>query len=252
MSTPGLPPITITEPAGTPHTGGLYAAATIDDRRDDRMGGGALLESPDAGEHGRWPAGCLPEDWNQEKGGAEDCPPLTPFPATVAWASDDRMIVGITEEEARLAAARTLTVTEQVDAETHLAPQLVTRAGTPATAVGTGADALVAALGAVEAALGKTGVVHAPRKMAALAASKGLIVEKSGKLYTPLGNRWAFGVGYSNDLDGLLIATGPVVVTRGPVHPSSVVDTRHNRRLAIAERHLVITWTGPTAAAATA
>ena len=252
MSTPGLPPITITEPAGTPHTGGLYAAATLDDRREDRLAGGALLESPDEGAHGLWPAGCLPDDWEETKGGIEDCPPLTPFPATVVWASDDRMLVGVSEEDAKLAAARTLYVTEQVDAEKHLAPLLVDRAGTPATAVGTGGDALVTALGAVEAALGKTGVVHAPRAVAALAASKGLVVEKSGRLLTPLGNRWAFGVGYTTDLAGLLIATGPVTVTRGTVIDPVAVNARRNRRLAVAERHIIVTWSGPTVAAATA
>lgn len=252
MSTPGLPPITITEPAGTPHSGGLYSAATIDDRREDRLAGGALLESPDDGAHGQWPAGCLPDDYDGEKGGAEDCPPLTPFPATVVWASDQRMLVGVTEEEATLAAARTLLVKEQVDAEDHTAALLVARAGTPATAVGTGADALVAALGAVEASLGKTGVIHAPRNLAALAASKGLITERSGKLYTPLGNRWAFYVGGAEELAGLLIATGPVAVSRGPVANSLAVATRKNTRLAVAERHIVVTWSGPTVAAATA
>lgn len=252
MSTPGLPPITITEPPGTPHAGGLYSAATIDERRDDRLAGGALLESPDDGAHGQWPAGCLPDDFDDVKGGAEDCPPLTPFPATVVWASDQRMLVGVTEEDARLAAARTLLVKEQVDAEAHTAALLVERAGTPATAVGTGADALVAALGAVEAALGKTGVIHAPRAIGSLAASKGLLVEKSGKYHTPLGNRWAFYVGGATDLAGLLVATGPVTVTRGPVVPSLAVESRKNRRLAIAERHIVVTWSGPTVAAATA
>lgn len=252
MSTPGLPPITIIEPPGTPHTGGLYAAATIDDRREDRLAGGALLESPDDGGHGLWPAGCLPDDWDEEKGQREDCPPLTPFPATVVWASDQRMLVGVSEEDARLAAARTLLVKEQVDAETHTAALLADRAGTPATATGTGGDALVAALGAVEAALGKTGVIHAPRNVAALAASKGLIVEKSGKYLTPIGNRWAFYVGGATDLAGLLVATGPVTVTRGPVATSLAVEARKNTRLAVAERHLVVTWSGPTVAAATA
>ncbi|MCD2263666.1 hypothetical protein K3888_13250 [Dietzia aurantiaca] len=260
----GLPPITISEAAGVPHTGGLYSAATMDDRGDDRVAGGVLLEDVDDGAHGMWPAGCLPAETDEPedpdapaepenvKGGLEECPPLTPFPATVVWASDHRMLVGVSEEEARLAAARTLYVTEQVDTETHTAALLADRAGTPATAVGTGGDALVAALGAVEAGLEQVGVVHAPRSAAALAASKGLITERSGKLYTPLGNRWAFGVGYRTDLAGLLVATGPVLVTRSPVTTSMALNARKNTRLAVSERHIAVTWTGPTVAAAIA
>lgn len=245
----GLPPVTITEAAGVPHTGGLYSAATVDDRGDDRIAGGVLLEGVDDGAHGLWPAGCLPDDFGETKGGVEECPPLVPFPATVVWASDHRMLVGVSEEEARLAAARTLYVTEQVDAEKHTAGLLTARAGTPATAVGTGGDALVAALGAVEAGLDQAGVVHAPRSTAALAASKGLIVERSGKLYTPLGNRWSFGVGYRARLAGMLVATGPVMVSRTPVASSVALNTRKNTRLVVAERHVAVTWPGPVVAA---
>lgn len=257
MTQPGsFPALNRIEPPANPAPGGLYSAATLDDLADPaRLGGGVLLESRQRGAHGHWPSMCetVPED--QVKGGDSECQSLTPFPSTVVWAANDAKLPGLTEQDATLSAQQTLRVVEQVDVEAWLAPLLMERAGTPATAGDAEGSALVAALAAVEAAGSESGlplVIHAPRSAAALAAYRGLVVKgsgRTGRLETPLGNVWAFGSGYEEELEGTLVATGPVTVLRSTVETSAALELEHNLRHIIVEREVAVTWETPTVAA---
>lgn len=254
--TTGLPPVVVVEPPANPPGGGLYSAAQFDDRADPaRLSSGAILESRNRGSHGLWPAGCGEAEPGAEKGGTFECPPFDEFPATVVWGSSDRKLPGTSEEDANLEAQQALRLYEPVDVEAFIAPLLVERAGTAATSADAEGSALVGALSAVESAASYNGlplVIHAPRSAAAVAAYRGLVQRvggRAGRLETPLGNVWAFGTGYGEALNGLLVATGPVTVHRSSIETNVGVELASNARTVIAEREVVVTWDGPTVAA---
>lgn len=260
MTTPvvtGFPALNRVEPPANPAPGGLYSAATIDDLVDPaRLGGGVLLESRQRGARGRWPSVCEEVPDEQVKGGEPDCESITRFPSTVVWASNDSKLPGLTEQDATESAQQTLRIGEQVEVEEWLAPLLVERAGDPIAAGDAEGSALVAALSAVEAKGADSGlplVIHAPRSVAAIAAYRGLVERvggRTGRLETPLGNVWAFGSGYEDDLAGLLVATGPVTVLRSSIEVSAALELEHNLRHIIVEREIAVTWEQPTVAAA--
>lgn len=119
---------------------------------------------------------------------------------------------------------------------------------------------LARGLGLLEAHLGASyggiGVVHAPRQVAAHAASAQLITTEPGRLTTVLGNRWAFGAGYANTgPDGTpaaagtawLVVTGAATYRRTPItHRPGRMQEAFNRGTneirAVAERTYVIAW----------
>src|SRR5690625_1797492 len=247
----GLPPVHRTEPAANPAGGGLYSAATLVDEPDPpRLSGGVLLESTNTGAHGRWSPGTDSEPADDKGGELRGLPERT-FPATVVWASDDRRIVGVSEEDAELAARQTLRIAEPVQVEDFLAQLMLERIDATHETGADGADGLIEALAHVEATAGASGLpltVHAPRHAAAHAASKGLVVRRSDRLETPVGNRWAFGAGYAA-LGEQLVATGPVTVYRSRIEPSVALQLADNSRMSLVERDIAVTWDGPLVAA---
>lgn len=92
-------------------------------------------------------------------------------------------------------------------------------------------------------------VIHAPRALAALAASLRLIVPDGAVLRTPLGNVWAFGAGYgfegpdgkSNAHQAWIYATGPVTIRRSEPFTAEVFSQFINQNTAVAERAVLVT-----------
>lgn len=239
-----MPRIQYEATPANPHTGGLYSAATLTTLADpDRLDGGVEVTPVNEGGHGFWDTGCGPQD-DEAAVKAGDRPARDSGDSTIVWAADDCSLIGNSAEEAEARAAQLLRLYEPVDVEVHTAPRLLLAAGTAATAP-VGDDAFAKAVGALEATLGLTGtsgVIHASRAMAAVAAKHGLLVASaSGRLTTPLGNAWAFGAGYGA-LGTTLVATGPVTVRRSSVTANNVVNTRQNERTAIAERIVNVVW----------
>lgn len=105
------------------------------------------------------------------------------------------------------------------------------------------------------ASYGGVGVIHAPRIVAAHAASAQLVTESAGKLLTPLGNRWAFGAGYPlTGPDGTAAAAGTawLVVTTAVNYRRTGINHRRTREQAfdrgtntvhsLADRTYVVNW----------
>lgn len=256
VTTLGVPPVHIVEPAANPAPGGLYSAALVTDiAGPSRIAGGIVRESRNIGGHGQWPLNGADVGDDDVKGGGIDCASLADFDAIGVWASNDSALPGMSEQDASLSAHQTLRLTEPVEVEEFLAPKLI-EAATETISVGDSeGSAIVAALSAVESQAAQTGmqlVIHAPRSVAALAASKALVVRTGNRsnmrLETPLGNVWAFGTGYG-ELGNVLVATGPVTVHRSPVVESQAIETKKNHRLVIVEREVAVTWDGDVIAA---
>ena len=121
---------------------------------------------------------------------------------------------------------------------------------------------LLAAVGLIEewfgARYGGTPVIHAPRRLGALAGQKVAAVRDKGKLVTTLGSNWSFGnypgtapAGQTGPL--WLVASGQVQVRRSEVNVlGSTMQTALNRRTntvyAVARRTYVVSWDGIAAA----
>lgn len=231
-----LPRVPLTLPAANPLTGGLYSAATVTDLPDARIDGGLDVDSPNHQPHGRWGTGC--PDATDPTGTR---PARRQFDATVAWASDQCAPVGVTAQEASERAQHGLRLTEQIDVEEHTAAAL------NAGATATDAPSLITAVEQIEEALGAhgyAGVIHARRGMIALAQKAGVLVRQGQGLFSPGGHRWAFGPGYGA-LGNTLVATGPVLVQRGPVSEEQVFEPKNNDRLTVASRTVAVAWDTP-------
>lgn len=240
-----LPAVQYTATPANPHSGGLYSAATMVSPPDaERMQYGAEVEAVNEGSWGTWDSGCGDQDDPDAEKAAERANPRRFAPSIILWAADDCSILANSKDEAVARVNQIFRLKEEVAAETSIVTRLLSEAGTLATAP-VGADAFAIAVGAVEEAIGLTGtngVIHVRRGFAALAASKGLVVQSgNGALRTPLGNRWAFGAGYGA-LGDTLVGTGPVTVRRGELSVRDVVNHRRNERSAVAERLINVSW----------
>jgi hypothetical protein len=219
--------------------GGLYGAATILEN-NTRLQFGMKVETANCGPSWVWPIDCdatPPDPSPKGEEGRNDWTEHT-FSGDVIGSHDDCSAL-VPAAEAAQRAEQLLRLHESVRVEQELVPRLLAMADTPTTVTG-----LVAAVGALEEAVagfGFTGVIHAAPHLAAALYAAQLVRTVNGKPVSPLGHRWAFGAGYA-ELDGTLVATGPVVVHRGPVIPSSGPDYPHNERLDVAEREVVVTW----------
>lgn len=126
----------------------------------------------------------------------------------------------------------------------------------------TTAVSLTAAVGLIEewfgARYGGTPVIHAPRRLGALAGQKVLAIRDKSKMVTTLGSTWSFGnypgtapAGQTGPL--WLVASGQVQVRRSDVTVlGSTMQTALNRRTnsvyAVAHRTYVASWDGISAA----
>ena len=230
----GIPPVTVTAPGAVPgRIVGLYAAASLVDEARSVVGG-VEVHVDSAGGHGLWDDPCGPAE--SVKQGGEDGN-IRRFPGTAVWAAEECHLVGVTEEEERDRARVRLARFEPLEAERHLAPQLAADAEA--------GDGLTEAQGRVLLA-GLAPVVHvAPESLDALITAKQVQLVGQ-RLQTPLGAAVAVGAGYSDTLGaGEVIVTGPVTVWRSPVDVHVGLGLDKNKRLAVAERGIAVSWQGP-------
>ncbi|MFR9773043.1 hypothetical protein [Nocardia sp. SC052] len=226
-------------PLANPAPGGLYGAATILEN-NTRLQFGMKVETANCGPSWVWPIDCdatPPDPSPKGEEGRTDWDEHT-FTGDVFGAHDNCSAL-VPPAEAAQRAEQLQRLHESVHVEDKLVPRLLAMAGSPTDVTG-----LVAAVGALEEAVaefGFTGVIHAAPHLAAPLYNAQLVRVSGSYLVSPLGHRWAFGAGYA-DLNETLVATGPVVVHRGPVIPSSGPDYTHNQRLDVAEREVLVTW----------
>ncbi|WP_280244252.1 hypothetical protein [Nocardia abscessus] len=229
-------------PLANPGAGGLYTAATVlNPQEPSRLAQGITVESWNCGPSWVWPINCEAPIPDPSPKGAQDRAPNLEFDedtGTVVGA-DDNCSALVPEGEAQERAQQLLRLHESVRVEQELTPRLLAMAGAPSTVTG-----LVAAVGALEesvAEFGFPGVLHAAPHLAAAMYAAQLVIRSGAQLLSPLGHRWAFGAGYA-DLAETIVATGPVVVHRGPVVTIHGPDYPKNQRLSVAEREVLVTW----------
>lgn len=230
----------------SPVGGGLYQAASVQQvEAPERLDGGVDLLLVNDGDTGLWELGCDGPGDEVEKHGRG--PGVSAFSATGVWAATECSLVGEDEQAARDRVQTLLRLGEPAEVSAWFAAaELVGGEDvTPASVPDDPVLALVAAVGALEQRLGSLpGVLHADRRMAALAYHAGLVQSaQGGRMLTPLGHRWAFGTGY--DLGDTVVATGPVTLIQGPTSLFSQPGPRRNQRLLVAERVVAVAYEGP-------
>jgi hypothetical protein len=111
---------------------------------------------------------------------------------------------------------------------------------------------IVSAVSRIEAEFAMTntvGVIHAGAQWAAYAARNNLITRSGSALKTPLGHTWVFGGGYVKGLENVMVGTSPTYGWRDAVQVRESIDTAHNKRIAVAERSVVVGYEHAVAAA---
>lgn len=234
-----LPAIEYDAPAVNPAGLGLYDAATlIDQGGPSRHFGGVRIRPRNCGTGvGTWDSDiCADPTPDKLKTGSRSEAPA-PFEPLTIWTYDEcDPGEGATEVEAR--ATQLMRLNESLLVESQFGQRLLADAPPAASFVD-----IVSAVGALEEALGETGflgTIHASRRFAAQAQSKGLILRSGALLKTPLGHTWAFGGGYGSSLGNTLVATGPVTIWRDALTTRSALDHRANIIAGIAERSVVV------------
>jgi len=102
---------------------------------------------------------------------------------------------------------------------------------------------IIAAVSRIEAEFAITntvGFIHAGAQWAAYAARYNLITRSGAALKTPMGHTWVFGGGYVKGLENVIVGTSPTYGWRDQVQVREWVDAPHNKRIAVAERNVVI------------
>lgn len=168
-----------------------------------------------------------------------------PFEPITVWAYDQCDLTGRSQDEVLDRVRQNLRLREQVAVEREFASRLKTDTS-PA-----GADNLVQAVSLLESELAKTntlGVIHASAGLASVAAYAQLVVRSGGAVKTPMGHRWAFGGGYVDALDTLLVATGPVFGWRSEVAVKEAPKPSRNVFSVVAERSVVVGYERAVAA----
>lgn len=203
---------------------------------------------------------------------------LDPFAPITVWAYDECDLTDQTRTDILERVQQNLRLLEQTAVERELAERLLIDAGTAGSGTGglyappvpeadgdklyapfnaevsdklypTGDDTItdvpdvVSAVSRLEAEFAMTntlGYIHAGAQWAAYAAKHNLIVRSGSALKTPLGHTWVFGGGYVKGLENVLVATSPTYGWRDQVQVRESIDMPHNRRIAVAERSVVI------------
>lgn len=102
---------------------------------------------------------------------------------------------------------------------------------------------IIAAVSRIEAEFAMTntiGYIHAGAQWAAYAARFNLITRSGAALKSPLGHTWVFGGGYVKGLENVIVGTSPTYGWRDAVQVRESIDTPHNKRIAVAERNIVV------------
>ncbi|MGY4103422.1 hypothetical protein ACW2Q0_28245 [Nocardia sp. R16R-3T] len=264
------PPMIVPAPTQTPARFGLQSAADMLADYAPHMRLGVAWEPPPCGPAHVDPAKCGDAPTDRDANLVDGIGLDTADPITV-YAGFTCRSVGLTEQdiEARATAALAtewVAVEQAVWADTYL--RLMRDEATPGAddPVNTPVLAedpvnITRAVGLLEAFLGANyggiGVIHAPREVAAHAATAQLVTESAGRLLTPLGNRYAFGSGYPNTgPDGTAAAAGTawlvvtgavnyrrsVVTSRRSTSPREYFDPADNSVRLVAERTYLVSW----------
>ncbi|WP_280392885.1 hypothetical protein [Nocardia wallacei] len=246
MTTPTLPAVAHFADLQNPQPFGLYSAATVVPR--DAPGrlalGGVDWVPSNCGPSGVWNHLICPpldpDDPDDTKSG--DRPDDGHFPPVTIWATDECSLYATDTSASVARAEQLLRLHEPLWVERYVADLLADRATVlPAQTTITGA------VGALEQALGEvgfSGVIHARRGLAATATEHRLVEHQGAMLTTTLGNRWAFGGGYTALAD-TLYATGPVTVWLDPSITRESIEHKINMRQIVAERSAVVGWECP-------
>ncbi len=253
-----MPQLLVPAPTITPARYGLASAAdpVIE---TGRIHAGIQWDRPPCGPATLDPAQCggTPTDLDLPAGiGVEQAAPIKVFAGFTCSPVDLDEAKMLARAEAALA-TDWVAVEQAVWATTDLR---LMRTGSEATvelspipvSITRGVGLLEAYLGA---SYGGVGVIHAPRKIAAHAASAQLIVPGSGYLTTPLGNRWSFGAGYpGTEPDGTVPAAdvGWLVITTAVNYRRTEIQHRRTREQStdyganridvVADRTYVVSW----------
>lgn len=240
-----LPPVVTRAPEASPPAHGLYALSAPETRGDSRHLGGVTLLPTNVGPSGRYEPDC--PDPVGEYDAARTPWEGEDFPATTIWAAATLGVLAETSEEAQDRARHVLSLNEPVEAEEHAAELLLARAEDLPVEGAERKERIVNAVAEIEArfaAAGLPAVIHAPARYAAHVANAGMVVKDGARGWTThLGSRWVFGGGYGA-LEGRLVATGPVSVTRGESRIFTGLAARENKRLVVAHRDVVVSWEG--------
>lgn len=282
------PPITIDAPPVERYSGGLYSVAPpqsgpVMDGEPRRWENGIQYQSETCAQPSTWAVTCGTDPEREVKEATMQLPLVegTPF---VAYLGINCSLQGKTLEDFRRYVTNALEMCEQTAVERtfwtgdmgndpHLANGVYDPVANPdgAEILGTSdvtALGVMQGVAALESWLGEnycgTGVLHAPRGLAAYAANFNLLKDGSGgQLLTPLRNRWAFGGGYvvNTGPDGTeategtawIYATGQVNIWRSEIwlQPDQLEQAfaiRSNIVEMFAERAFVITRECRTAA----
>jgi hypothetical protein len=205
---------------------------------------------------------------------------LDPFAPLTVWAYDECDLTEQSHSEILERVQQNLRLLEQTAVERELAERLLIDAGTagiagsgsglyepplpeadgdklyaPFTAevsdklYPTGDDTItdvpdiIAAVSRIEAEFAMTnttGFIHAGAQWAAYAARFNLITRSGAALKSPLGHTWVFGGGYVKGLENVIVGTSPTYGWRDEVQVRESIDTAHNKRIAVAERSVVV------------
>ena len=245
--TTGFAPVVFDAPLANPSPNGLFGAVAWQEETGPLrwLTAGVDVRAFNYGgdtQFGVWePEWCAAEaDLDPEtdlKRGERPDFPGTFLPLTT-WAADYCDLRAPSRDEVRKRAAQVHRLQEPNAVEEHIAPRLLSDAGSAAAV----AD-IVEAVSEFEKRFAQTstvGVIHASAQWAARAAEKGQIVRSGSTLRTPLGHLWVFGGGYATGLGDKLVATSPVYGWRGEVKYKDAPSLRVNEFLAVAERSLVV------------
>lgn len=232
---------------------GLFSVANGPVDLDQRAIGGGVTWRPDTcGTAHYWPTVCHEERGDYDVKVFDDEPDLAEAASFVAYGSATCGSAGTSQADMDSKALRNLLSGEQTVVEEVLATALAGVATPVAPADPTDIVAVVAELeqwlyGTATMAYGNAGYLHAPPRIAAWAADRGLLVQDwvpGGGLRwrTHLGTFWSFGGGYPDD-DRVTI-TGQVTVWRSPTvaRTPAQLDRATNQWYALAEREYAVGW----------
>lgn len=241
----GAPPQRISPPAVeyeaplvNPVGGGLYAAATVIPAPAHWTWGVSIRPINCGNGFGTWDVTdpCAEPDPEVRKIGSRT-PPLDPFLPVVTWGYDE-CDPQETDEQVLTRARQNQRLGEQLVVESTFGQRLLTEA-IDLGAVGDLFEA-VSVLESELAQLGVTGVLHAASGWAAIASVQSQILGTGAVKRSPLGHAWAFGGGYVDTLDNVIVATGPITVWQGAIQEQAALDAYKNLRAAVVERAVIV------------
>lgn len=259
------PPVYVDVEGLQPSRYGLVDAASISPRWDDHMRNGVEYQPICGGGITRDLSTCLE---GAERTVIEDTMPVT-WSGPVSVYKQVQCAVGSTPEQLTDRATQGLALGESAALETALwGPEtgddsLRLWSGDTVVLAAGAAVSLTKGLGLLEAALYPfgQGIIHAPRQVAAWAASKGLARWDNNRPVTWAGNRWSWGAYPGSDAEGdapaadtvWLIGTPLVTLWRSPVKilgtdQAAWLDRSINQQTVIAVRTYVLGWACTTQA----